>query len=121
VFQRPGVPTAWCTSGLVYLGPGVPGAWCTSGLLYQWPGVLVAWCTSGLVYQRPGVPAAWCTSGLVYLGPGVPVARVHVLDHDKGVCVDPVKMGAILEGEGPGPPSGDSEYQLSPDREGGET
>jgi hypothetical protein len=32
----------------------------------------------------------------------------------KGVCGDPVKRGAILEGEGPGPPSGDNECQLSP-------
>jgi hypothetical protein len=44
-----------------------------------------------------------------------------VLDPGKGVCADPVKRGAILEGEGPGPPSGDNERQLSPDRGGGKT
>ncbi len=37
------------------------------------------------------------------------------------MCADPVKRGAILEGEGPGPPSGDNERQLSPDRGGGKT
>jgi hypothetical protein len=45
--------------------------------------------------------------------------KMHVLDPGKGVCMDPVKRGAILEGEGPGPPSGDRERQLSPNREGG--
>ncbi len=38
---------------------------------------------------------------------------VIVLDPGEGVCADPVKRGAILEGEGLGPPSGDSECQLS--------
>jgi hypothetical protein len=32
-----------------------------------------------------------------------------VPDPGKGGCADPVKSGAILEGEGPGPPSGDNE------------
>ncbi len=41
---------------------------------------------------------------------------VHVPDPGKGVCTDPVNRGAILEGEGPGPPSGDKESQLSPDK-----
>jgi hypothetical protein len=44
-----------------------------------------------------------------------------VLNPGKGVCADPVERCAILEVEGPGPPSGDSERQLSPDREGGKT
>jgi hypothetical protein len=44
-----------------------------------------------------------------------------VPDPGKGVCADPVKRGAILEGEGPGPPSGDKERQLSPGRERGKT
>ncbi len=44
-----------------------------------------------------------------------------VLNPGKGVCSDPVERGAILEVEGPGPPSGDSEHQLSPDRGGGKT
>jgi hypothetical protein len=44
-----------------------------------------------------------------------------VLNPGKGVCADPVERGAILEGEGPGSPSGGSERQLSPDREGGKT
>ncbi len=44
-----------------------------------------------------------------------------VLNPGKGVCTDPVERGAILEVEGPGPPSGDSERQLSPDRGGGRT
>jgi hypothetical protein len=51
----------------------------------------------------------WVLQALIVLNPG------------KGVCVDPVKRGAILEGEGPSPPSGDNERQLSSDRGGGET
>jgi hypothetical protein len=39
-----------------------------------------------------------------------------VPDPGKGVCADPVNRGAILEGEGPGPPSRDKERQLSPDK-----
>ncbi len=46
---------------------------------------------------------------------------IIVLNPGKGVCADPVERGAILEVEGPGPPSGDSERQLSPDRGGGKT
>jgi hypothetical protein len=41
-----------------------------------------------------------------------------VLNPGKGVCSDPVGRGAISEVEGLGPPSGDSERQLSPDRGG---
>jgi hypothetical protein len=44
-----------------------------------------------------------------------------VPDPGKGVCADPVNRGAILEGEGPGPPSGDKDRQLSPDRGRGKT
>jgi hypothetical protein len=44
-----------------------------------------------------------------------------VLNPGKGVCADPVERGAILEVEGPGPPSRVSERQLSPDRGGGKT
>jgi hypothetical protein len=44
-----------------------------------------------------------------------------VLNPGKGVCADPVERGAILEVKGPGPPSGDSDRQLSPDRGGGKT
>jgi hypothetical protein len=44
-----------------------------------------------------------------------------VPDPGKGVCADPVNRGAILEGEGPGPPSGDKERQLSPDEGRGKT
>jgi hypothetical protein len=47
--------------------------------------------------------------------------RATVPDPGKGVCADPVNRGAILEGEGPGPPSGDKERQLSPDRGRGKT
>jgi hypothetical protein len=47
--------------------------------------------------------------------------RTIVPDPGKGVCVDPVNRGAILEGEGPGPPSGDKGRQLSPDRGRGKT
>jgi hypothetical protein len=46
---------------------------------------------------------------------------IHVPDPGKGVCADPVNRGAILEGEGLGPPSGDKEHQLSPDRVRGKT
>jgi hypothetical protein len=44
-----------------------------------------------------------------------------VPDPGKGVCVDPVDRGAILEGGGPGPPSGEKERQLSPDEGRGKT
>ncbi len=44
-----------------------------------------------------------------------------VPDPSKGVCTDPVNRGVILEGEGPGPPSGDKERQLSPDKGRGKT
>jgi hypothetical protein len=47
--------------------------------------------------------------------------ELSVPDPGKGVCADPVKRGAILEGEGPGPPGGDKERQLSPDRGRGKT
>ncbi len=46
---------------------------------------------------------------------------VVVLDPGKGVCTDPVRRDAILEVEGPGPPDGVSERQLSPDRGGEKT
>jgi hypothetical protein len=58
---------------------------------------------------------------LLFITESLNSAFVHVLDPSKGVCADPVKRGAILEGEGPGPPSGDNERQLSPDRGGGKT
>jgi hypothetical protein len=44
---------------------------------------------------------------------------ISVLNPGKGVCADTVERGAILEVEGPGPPSGVSERQLSLDRGGG--
>jgi hypothetical protein len=47
--------------------------------------------------------------------------KESVPDPGKGVCADPVKRGAILGGEGPGPPSGDNDRQLSPSRRGGKT
>ncbi len=46
---------------------------------------------------------------------------IGVPDPSKGVCADPVNRGAILDGEGSGPPSGDKERQLSPDRGRGKT
>ncbi len=46
---------------------------------------------------------------------------VSVPNPCKGVCADPVDRGAILEVEGPGPPNGDSERQLNPDRGGVKT
>jgi hypothetical protein len=46
---------------------------------------------------------------------------VIVLDPKKGVCVDPVGRDAIFGIEGPGPPVGLSEQQLSLDRGGEET
>jgi hypothetical protein len=55
------------------------------------------------------------------VGNGEGKNMVSVLNPGKGVCADPVERGAILEVEGPGPPSGDSEHQLSPDRGGGKT
>ncbi len=44
-----------------------------------------------------------------------------VLDHEEGVCADPRRGDAILGVGGPGPPKGNSEHQLSPDRGGGKT
>ncbi len=44
-----------------------------------------------------------------------------VPDPGKGVCADPVNRGAILEGGGPGPPGGNKERQLSPDKGRGKT
>jgi hypothetical protein len=46
---------------------------------------------------------------------------LSVPDPGKGVCGDPVGRVAILEVEGPGPPVGVSERQLSPDRGGEKT
>jgi hypothetical protein len=46
---------------------------------------------------------------------------VIVLDHGKGVCMDPKRGDAILGVGGPGPPKGDDEHQLSPDRGGEKT
>jgi hypothetical protein len=45
----------------------------------------------------------------------------NVLDPKKGVCADPAGRDAILGVEGPGPPVGVSERQLSPDRGGEKT
>jgi hypothetical protein len=44
-----------------------------------------------------------------------------VLDFEEGVCTDPGKRDATLGVGGPGPPGGDSEHQLVPDRGGGKT
>jgi hypothetical protein len=44
-----------------------------------------------------------------------------VPDPGKGVCAYPVNRDAILEGGGPGPPSGNKERQLSPDKGRGRT
>jgi hypothetical protein len=44
-----------------------------------------------------------------------------VLDSGEGVCADPRKGVAILGVGGPGPPKGDEEHQLSPDRGGEKT
>ncbi len=46
---------------------------------------------------------------------------IIVLDPGKGVCADPRGGGATLGAGGPGPPMGDSERQLSLDREGEKT
>ncbi len=52
----------------------------------------------------------------------MPYSKVHsVPDPGKGVCADPVNKGAILEGGGPGPPGGNKERQLSPDKGRGKT
>jgi hypothetical protein len=58
--------------------------------------------------------------------PGIfaPASRhwdVVVLNHGEGVCADPGKGDATLGVGGPGPPEGDSERQLIPDRGGGKT
>jgi hypothetical protein len=46
---------------------------------------------------------------------------ISVLNHGEGVCADPGKGDTTLGVGGPGPPGGDSEHQLSPDRGGGKT
>jgi hypothetical protein len=46
---------------------------------------------------------------------------LSVPDPGKGVCADPVSRGAILVGGGPGPPGGNKERQLSPDKGRGKT
>ncbi len=46
---------------------------------------------------------------------------IIVLDPKKGVCADPVGRDASLGVEGPGPPVGVSEPQLSQDRGGEKT
>ncbi len=46
---------------------------------------------------------------------------ITVPDPSKGVCGDPANRGAILEGGGPGPPGGNKERQLSPDKGRGKT
>jgi hypothetical protein len=45
----------------------------------------------------------------------------HVLDPEKGLSADPRRGDAILGVGGPGPPKGDDEHQLSPDRGGEKT
>jgi hypothetical protein len=42
--------------------------------------------------------------------------KLIVPDPGKGVCTDPVNRDAILEGGGPGPPDGNKERQLNPDK-----
>jgi hypothetical protein len=49
------------------------------------------------------------------------IILVIVPDPGKGVCADPVNRGAILERGGPGPPGGNKERQLSPDKGRGKT
>jgi hypothetical protein len=46
---------------------------------------------------------------------------IDVPDPGKGVCADPVNRSAILEGGGPGPPGGNKERQLRPDKRRGKT
>jgi hypothetical protein len=49
------------------------------------------------------------------------LAILSVPNPGKGVCADPVSRGAILEGGGQGPPGGNKELQLSPDKGRGKT
>ncbi len=58
------------------------------------------------------------TDGLIFYVTRNTSRLITVLDPSKGVCTDPVGRVAILEVEGPGPPVGVSERQLSPDRGG---
>jgi hypothetical protein len=78
-------------------------------------------------YAKTKVSLLWCLStcrwllitGLKYIKS---ISSIRIVpDPSKGVCADPVNRGTILEGEGPGPPSGDKERQLSPDRHRGKT
>ncbi len=46
---------------------------------------------------------------------------IIVPDPSKGVCADPVDRGAILVGGGPGPPDGNKEHELSPNKGRGKT
>ncbi len=47
--------------------------------------------------------------------------KLSVPDPGKGVCADPVNRGAILKRGGLGPPGGNKERQLSPDKGRGKT
>jgi hypothetical protein len=49
------------------------------------------------------------------------VYSILVPDYEEEVCADPGKGDATLGVGGPGPPAGDSESQLIPDRGGGKT
>jgi hypothetical protein len=76
-------------------------------------GVRKYWQPSGKFLTRFG---NFCKYHLSARGLVIPVP-----DSGEEVCADPVNRGAILEGEGPGPPSGDKERQLSPDKGRGKT
>jgi hypothetical protein len=54
--------------------------------------------------------------GVIVISSANVVTIVNVPNPSKGVCGDPVNGGAILEGGGPGPPGGNKECQLSPDK-----
>ncbi len=64
----------------------------------------------GVRQRKRGMPRK--TPGTDPLDP----RKGSVPDPGKGVCADPVNRGAILERGGPGPPSGNKERQLSPDK-----
>ncbi len=61
------------------------------------------------------------TTNSPYKMPYILLKFVIVPDPSKRVCADPVNRGAILEGEGQGPPSRDKERQLSPVKGRGKT
>ncbi len=79
----------------------------------------------GLCIRRQQLGERWTAQNRYTKKPrlhfSLPNGFISVPDPGKGVCADPVNRGAILEGGGPGPPGGNKERQLSPNKGRGKT